>query len=106
MEPGEKWEELESWEPVTAEKEEWIRLIHHLEGLTLLSNAIGQGDMRKLPLAPWTDAPQSQEGEGDQDCSNETEERKLNVGSLRIMLLDEGEFISNCYCVATTDCLL
>ena len=94
MDPGEEWEELESWEPVTAEKEEWIRLIHHLEGLTLLSNAIGQGDMRKLPPAPWTTFPQSLEGnsEGEEDISpGEREERRLNVGSLQIMLLGDGE---------------
>ena len=95
MDPGEEWEELESWEPVTAEREEWIRLIHHLEGLTLLSNAVGQGEMRKLPPAPWTaTSPQSpQEGGGIQ----EGEDRRLDVGSLQIVLLGEGKTISYCH---------
>ena len=104
MDPGEEWEELESWEPVTAEREEWIRLIHHLEGLTLLSNAVGQGEMRKLPPAPWTaTSPQSpQEGggieEGEDDLPpEEGEDRRLDVGSLQIVLLGEGETISYCH---------
>lgn len=97
MDPGEEWEELESWEPVTAEREEWIRLIHHLEGLTLLSNAVGQGEMRKLPPAPWTAAPQSPQegGEGEEDFPPE-EERRLNIGSLQILLLGDGKPISYC----------
>ena len=98
MDPGEEWEGLESWEPVTAEREEWIRLIHHLEGLTLLSNAIGQGEMRKLPPAPWTAAPHGQslqEGgiEGEDDFPlEEGEKRRLNIGSLQIVLLGEGTY--------------
>ena len=103
MDAGEEWEELESWEPVTAEREEWIRLIHHLEGLTLLSNAIGQGGMRKLPPAPWTVAPQSPreggggDGEGEEDFPpEEGEQRRLNIGSVQIMLLGNGKHVSCC----------
>lgn len=97
MDPGEEWEELESWEPVTAEREEWIRLIHHLEGLTLLSNAIGQGEMRKLPPAPWTAAPQSPQEGGEDFPPEEGEERRLNIGSVHIMLLGDGKPISYCH---------
>ena len=46
-------EEEEAWETVTAERERWIRLIHHLEALTLLSNTIRQEAMRRLPPAPF-----------------------------------------------------
>ena len=103
MDPGEEWEELESWEPVTAEREEWIRLIHHLEGLTLLSNAIGQGEMRKLPPAPWTALPQSplEGSEGEEDFppeEGEPKERRLNIGNLQIMLLGDGKPTCISYC--------
>lgn len=98
----ETWEseilELETWESVMAEKEEWIRLIHHLEGLTLLSNAVGQGNMRKLPPAPCTrtQLEEGVEGEGKEEMEDQIvrEKRRLNVGELKVVLLSDGKLLS------------
>ena len=96
MDVGEgQWEELEAWEPVSMEKEEWIRLIHQLEGLTLLSNAVGQGGMAKLPPAPWADAQQQLSGgngeEMEEEISGGSPRGTLDIGSLKITLLSDGE---------------
>ena len=96
MEVDGKWEEFEAWEPVSAEKEEWIQVIHLLEGLTLLSNAVGQGDMRKLPPAPWTDAQQQlqllEENEGEEGESTGGRERgRLDLGKIKVVLLSESK---------------
>ena len=88
----ETWEELESWESVSAEKEEWIRIIHCLEGLSLLSNAVGQEHMRKLPPAPWTERQQlvSEESEAVEGEDISGEER-LTVGNHQFILLGDGK---------------
>ena len=99
-EEPDEWEELESWEPVSAEKEEWIGLIHRLEGLSLLSNAVGQENMRKLPPAPWTDAQQhqleeSEEVKEDDNPSNVLVKKRLNVANLQVMLLSGGKHVQS-----------
>ena len=79
-------EEEETWESLTIEKEHWIRLIHHLEALTLLANVIGQKAMRVLPPAPFA------------VCAEEEEEGhswEIDVGVLQLQLLSE----SMCVCV-------
>ena len=88
----EAWAELESWESVSSEREQWIRLIHCLEGLSLLSNAVGQEHMRKLPPAPWTEKQQrvSEESEAVEGEGLSGEER-LSVGNHQFLLLSDGK---------------
>lgn len=53
----------EAWETVTAERERWVRMAHHLEVLVLLSNVIGVGAMRAVPPVPTvTVAMEEEEG--------------------------------------------
>ncbi len=81
---GEGWDEaMESWESVTSEKERWVRLIHHLETLTQLSNVIGQTSMRRLP--PVLYAMYGVEGEGEEGGE------AIDVCDLQVQLLSKGK---------------
>jgi len=72
-------EEEEAWETVTAEKERWIRLIHHLEALTLLSTTVGQETMKRLPPAPFV------------ICEMEDRGAEIpDIGVLEVHLLHKG----------------
>ncbi len=83
---GEGWDEaMESWESVTSEKERWVRLIHHLETLTQLSNVIGQASMRRLP--PVLYAMYGVEGEGEGEEGGEA----IDVCDLQVQLLSKGK---------------
>ena len=70
----------EAWETVTAERERWVRMAHHLEVLVLLSNVIGVGAMRAVPPVPTvTVAMEEEEGP------------VANILEHRVQLLRNGE---------------
>lgn len=75
----------EAWETVTEEREKWVRLVHHLESLTLLSNAVGQKAMRTLPPIPYTVCEEGEE--------EEEEGGLVHVGDMHVHLLHKGEGI-------------
>ena len=74
-------EDEEAWETVTAEREQWVRLIHHLEALTILSNTIGVNAIRKLPSVPFIACEKS-------DKATEI----LDIGVLKVQLLQDGNY--------------
>lgn len=79
-------EEEEAWETVTAEREQWVRLIHHLEALTILSNTIGVDAMRRLPSVPFIVSEES-------DKAAEI----LDIGVLEVHLLQNGNSLTCSY---------
>ncbi len=78
---------MESWETVTSEKERWVRLIHHLETLSHLSNVIGQAAMRQLPPVLYA----VYGGEGEEEEWGEGGGEAIDVCDLQVNLLSKGK---------------
>lgn len=51
------WGGEEAWETVTEEGEQWVRLLHRLQVLTVLCGAVGPAVMSKMPPVPYCRAP-------------------------------------------------
>ena len=47
------WGGEEAWETVTEEAEQWVRLLHRLQILTVLCGAVGPAVMGKMPPVPY-----------------------------------------------------
>ena len=75
---------METWETVTPEKERWVRLMHHLETLTQLSNVIGQTVMRELPPVLYAVY-------GEEEEEEEEKGEAIDVCDLQVHLLSKGQ---------------
>ena len=78
--PTESEDSAEAWETVTAERERWVRMAHHLEVLVLLSDVIGVGAMRAIPPVPSVVVGEEEE-----------EGRVVNILDHQVQLLQNGE---------------
>ena len=76
----EEEDSMEAWETVTPEKEQWVRLLHHLDTLALLSTVVGQKAMGELPPILFVFC-----GEGEADAE------EPDVSDLQVQLLNKGE---------------
>ena len=83
--PTDSEDSAETWETVSAERERWVRMAHHLEVLTLLSNVIGVGAMRTIPPVPSVVVEVEEEEEKGYVTN-------INILDHQVQLLQNGEF--------------
>ena len=70
-------DDTEDWETVTAERERWVRLAHHLEPLTMLYVVVGAEAMKTLPLIPYME-------------KSHDDEDSVRIADVVVHLLNDG----------------